>query len=51
MKYTKEDLERMGYKRIAIGLQGICYENKKDGKRIVLRLDQKDGKYEWVGIW
>ena len=50
MKYTLDDLKRMGYKKIGVNPRGECYEHIYEKKRIVLKKDT-DGKYEWVGLW
>lgn len=50
MKYTKDDLARMGYRKVGVNFRGECYENAYEHKRIILKAD-KDGKYDLVGIW
>jgi len=50
MKYTRDEIEKMGYRKIGVNTRGECYESIYDGKRVILKSD-KDGKYDWIGNW
>jgi hypothetical protein len=52
MKYTRDDLERMGYKLVKETDKKEYFESIYDShKRIVMKKDENDGKYLWWGLW
>lgn len=52
MKYTLEDLSKMGYKKIGERAGLELYESiYNDKKRITMKKDESDGKYVWWGVW
>jgi len=52
VKYTQEDLTRMGYRKVGERDGKELYESLLNPKkRITMKKDEKDGKYIWWGVW
>lgn len=50
MKYTEDDLKKMGYRKVGENKRGDLYEDLYGKKRIVMKKDE-EGKYIWWGLW